>query len=168
MLSKRNRRLTAPDILREINPILNSPIGITTVKNRLHEANKQKRLNWAREHKDWTVEQWEKVLWSDESKFELFSSKRKVFVRRFSNERVSEQCLVPTVKHGGGFVTVWGCFGKNKIGKLYRINSIMKKKEYLNILKTQMIPSGAEIFHGSFASSMTTTTNIQPKCVKPF
>ena len=146
MLSKRNRRLTAPDILREINPILNSLIGITTVKNRLHEAglygrvalkkpflkkaNKQKRLNWAREHKDWTVEQWEKVLWSDESKFESFSSKRKVFVRRFSNERVSEQCLVPTVKHGGGSVTVWGCFGKNKIGKLYRINSIMKKKEY--------------------------------------
>ena len=38
------------------------------------EANRKKRLQFAREHKDWTLEQWKKVMWSDESRLTLFQS----------------------------------------------------------------------------------------------
>jgi transposase len=37
----------------------------------VNETNRQKRLTWAKERKEWTSE-WENVIWSDESKFELF------------------------------------------------------------------------------------------------
>jgi hypothetical protein len=32
-----------------------------------------------------------------------------------------EECLMPSVKHGGGNVMVWVCFGGGKVGDLYRV-----------------------------------------------
>ena len=53
---------------------------------------------------------WQAVIWSDESKFELFSWKGGVMVWRTPKETFDPQCIVPTVKPGGDLVTVWGCF----------------------------------------------------------
>lgn len=84
----------------------------------LREVNRKKRLARAKEHRRWTIAEWKKVLWSDESKFEIFGNKRKIYVRRKVNERFSKNCIVPTVKHGGGSVMVWGCFGDSRVGIL--------------------------------------------------
>jgi hypothetical protein len=65
----------------------------------LMKKNVAKRLKFALEHKKWTKEQWSKVLWSDESKFELFVTKCRTFVRRMINERFQKNCVIPTVKH---------------------------------------------------------------------
>jgi transposase len=40
----------------------------------VNEKNRQKRLTWARERKEWTCE-WENIIWSDESHYEVFGSK---------------------------------------------------------------------------------------------
>ncbi len=92
--SKRNRRKTAPELTTEMNSNRQHPVSLTTVKRRLlsaglrgcvavkkpllNKANKLKRLHWAKQHKDWTLEDWKKVLWTDESKFELFGNKQSV------------------------------------------------------------------------------------------
>lgn len=126
-ISKRNRFLTAPAIVAEINRDCTTPIGVSTVKNRLNaaglrgcvakrkpllrEVNRRKRLKWIYAHKDWSIEQWKSVLWTDESKFEKLGTKRRVFVRRLANEAYNFQCVLPSVKHGGGSIMVWGCFG---------------------------------------------------------
>ncbi len=47
------------------------------------------------------------MLWTDESKFEQFGNKRRVYVRRREGERYKNECLLPTVKHGGGSIMVW-------------------------------------------------------------
>eukprot|EP00733_Pompholyxophrys_punicea_P001574 Pompholyxophrys_punicea_v1_NODE_836_length_1229_cov_1.688245.p2 type:complete len:131 gc:universal NODE_836_length_1229_cov_1.688245:442-834(+) len=60
------------------------------------------------------------VLWSDESKFELFESRWRMFVRRMKHERYAKTCIRPTVKHGGGNVMVWGCFAGDQLGDLVR------------------------------------------------
>lgn len=33
----------------------------------LTEENRKKRLEWAQEHVSWTEEQWDEILWSDET-----------------------------------------------------------------------------------------------------
>ena len=42
------------------------------------------------------------------------------------NEKMLEECLTPSVKHGGGNVMAWGCFGGGKVGDLYRVKGILK------------------------------------------
>ena len=53
-------------------------------------ASKQKRLRGAKEHRHWTEEDWKKVLWTDKSKFEVFGSQRRTFVRCRKNEKMLE------------------------------------------------------------------------------
>jgi len=86
----------------------------------LRKVNKKKRLTWAKKYKHWTTKNWKKVLFADESKFELFSSKHRVYVRRQPNEMMSAQCVTPTVKHGGEFImgfflrNIYRRFSKNR------------------------------------------------------
>ena len=72
----------------------------------------KKRLQFARKHKDWTLEQW-KVMWSDESRFTLFQSDgctlKKRRVRRGADEVMHPSCLGPTVQVCEGSVMIWGC-----------------------------------------------------------
>ena len=152
-----NRKLTAPQIMREYNETAEKLVCVRTIRNRLmkaglrgrvaakkpllRKANKVKRLQWARKHANWTISPWKTVVWGDESKFELFGNKRRLFVRRHQNERYILQCIVPTVKHGGGSIMVWGCFAGHKIGDLIRVRGIMKKEQYREILENHVVPS---------------------------
>ena len=68
------------------------------------------------------------MLWTDESKFEVFGKKRKIHVRRKQKEKLIPDCIVPTVKYGGQSVMVWGCFGANQNGDLVQIEGILKKR----------------------------------------
>ncbi|CAH2108348.1 unnamed protein product [Euphydryas editha] len=120
VLFKRNRLLTTPQITAALNDTRETPVLVTTVKRRflstgltgcvgakkpkLRIRHKKNRLEWAKAHKNWTIDQWENVLWTDESKFQIFESNRQVFVRRSKGERASEACTVPTIKHCGGNV----------------------------------------------------------------
>ncbi|KAK1801925.1 hypothetical protein P4O66_022551 [Electrophorus voltai] len=60
----------------------------------------QNRFQNAREHKDWTLEQWKKVMWS-ESRLTLFQSDGRIRVRREAAEVMHPSCLVPTVQACG-------------------------------------------------------------------
>ena len=44
------------------------------VKPKLSQANFKNRLDFANKCKDWTVEGWKKVIWSDETKINRFCS----------------------------------------------------------------------------------------------
>ena len=41
---------------------------------------KQQRLQWIKEHRDWTEDMWSKVVWSHESKFNLFHSDGRMYI----------------------------------------------------------------------------------------
>ena len=59
------------------------------------------------------------MLWSDESRFQLFlNDKRHQYVRRFRlvNEEYQEDYVQATVKHGGLGIMVWGCMTRNGPG----------------------------------------------------
>jgi hypothetical protein len=73
----------------------------------LKHTNEKKRLAWAKKHKQWILDRWKSVLWSDESNFEIFGSNRRVFVKRRVGERMISACMVPTVNYGGMGVLCW-------------------------------------------------------------
>ena len=79
---------------------------IASKKPLLKDNNNNKRLAWAKKHKQWTLDWWKSVLWSDESKFEIFVFNCRVFVGCRVGELIIFACVVSTVKHGGGGVMV--------------------------------------------------------------
>lgn len=95
-----------------------------TIRNRLHEANlkscararvpalnarhRQARLAYARTHVTWTDRQWQSVMFSDESRFCLFNSDRRIRVWRRRGQRYDRNCVQPVRAFNGGSVMVWG------------------------------------------------------------
>ena len=98
---------------------------IAARKPLLQPQNKKKRLQLAKPHEQLTADDWKCVLWTNESKFQIFDLKRKVCARRKVGDWIMKQCVVPTVKHGGGSVMVWGCFGANNTGDIWAFLKIM-------------------------------------------
>lgn len=111
----------------------------------ISKANKTKRMNFATIHSNKPESYWNKVIWSDESKFELFSSKRKVTVWRKKGTALDPKNLKPTVKHGGGSVMVWGCMATSGVGKLVFIDGKMDQCVYKNILEQNLLGSARQL-----------------------
>ncbi len=68
---------------------------------------RQRRLTWAKEKKNWTVAQWSKVLFSDESKFCISFGNQGPRVWRKGGEAHSPSCLESSVKFPQS-VMIWG------------------------------------------------------------
>ena len=117
------------------------------------DTNKKKRLAWAKKHEQWTLDRWKSVLWTDESKFEDFGSNHCDFVRCRVGEWMISTCVVPTVKHGRGGVTVWECFVGDNVSDLFRIQGTLKQHAYHSILQRYAIPSGLCLVWLSFFES---------------
>ena len=96
----------------------------------LHKANIIKCLEFAKVHKNWTVDKWMNILWTEKSKLKIFSSKKRQYIKHRSNERYHSKRIVLTTKHGGGNILVWGCFSGLRIGDLKTIDGKMDKKVY--------------------------------------
>ena len=100
------------------------------------------RLAWAKKHEQWTLDRWKSGPMSDESKCEIFGSKRCVFVRCRVGEQMISACVVPIVKQGGGGVMVWGCFAGDTVCDLFRFQGSLNQHGYHIILQRYTIPSG--------------------------
>jgi len=100
----------------------------------LKKTHRKKRLEWAKKYKNWTVEDWRKVIWSDESKFLIFNSDGRQYCWKKPTEPLKDQHVIPTVKFGGGGVMVWSCFTTNGVGNLVNIEGIMNADLYCQIL----------------------------------
>jgi hypothetical protein len=84
------------------------------------------------------------VIWSHESKFNLYSDDGKGYVRRPINQRYNKRYTTATVKFGGGNIMVWGCFSWHGLGPLHRITDKMDQFQYKEILETVMLPHAQE------------------------
>ncbi len=76
---------------------------------------RQRRLTWAKEKKNWTVAQWSKVLFSDESKFCISFGNQGPRVWRKGGEAHSPSCLKSSVKFPQS-VMIWGAMSSAGVG----------------------------------------------------
>jgi hypothetical protein len=82
----------------------------------LSALHRRRRLAFARHHAKWTVDDWKRVIFSDESKIQRFDSEGRQRCWRIPGEPLGPRTVNPTVKHGGGNVMVWGCMTSRGVG----------------------------------------------------
>jgi transposase len=122
---KKNRRAT----VSEITELLPTEVSSRTVQREIHnlgmracvavkkpalnDMHKQRRLEFAKKYKHFTVEDWSRVIWTDKCYFEIGKNSRQVLVWRMPYEKYLVDCLVPTFRSGRTSVMVWSAFTAN-------------------------------------------------------
>ena len=102
----------------------------------INERNRKKRLQWARQHIDWTVSNRMNIVWSDETKVNRFWSDGKPYAWKVPGKPLRKHQVRETVKHGGGSIMVWSCISWYGPGYIVDVGKNMTKDVYLEVLKT--------------------------------
>ncbi|KAK3548463.1 hypothetical protein QTP70_013153 [Hemibagrus guttatus] len=107
---------------------------ISLVKPLLNHREHQRRLTWAKEKKNWTVAQWSKVLFSDESKFCISFGNQGPRVWRKGGEAHSPSSLKSSVKFPQS-VMIWGAMSSAGVGPLCCLKTKVTAPVYQEILE---------------------------------
>jgi transposase len=128
----------------------------------LTRAHTKKRLEFAKRYQHWTVDDWKRVIWSDESKINrLASDGRSFFWKMADDKAIRYQHVTATVKHGGGNLKIWGCMSVYGIGNLVKIEGNMDSELYCQIL-AEDLPSSVE-YYGAKLSDFIFQHDNDPK-----
>jgi hypothetical protein len=79
-----------------------------------------------------------KILWSDETKIQLFGLNAKLHIWR-------KPGTIPTVKQGGGSIIRWGCFSAAETARLVRIEGKMNGATDREILDENLLQSTQDL-----------------------
>ena len=109
---------------------------------------KKKRLEFAKKHIAWSIEELKKVLFSDESTFQQFTI-RKNYIRRRVGERFNEKYTIFTMKHPQTQM-IWGTMSANDMAGIYFLKpgTTINGAKYAKLLRDKL-PTHMEI-HQSF------------------
>ena len=91
---------------------------VAVKKPRLRKKNVIKRLEWAMKYKDWTIEDWKYIIWSDESSIWIGVNPRYQWVIHPPNERLNRKYVKKTFKSAQVKVMVWAYFMGERLGPL--------------------------------------------------
>ncbi len=106
---------------------------------------RQKCLTWAEERKNWTVVQWSKVLFTDESKFCISFRNQVPRVWRKGGEAHSPSFLKSSVKFTQS-VMIWGAMSSAGVGPLCFLKTNVTAPIYQDILEHFKLPSADQLF----------------------
>ena len=107
----------------------------------LSQKHHKMRLQFATTNLNQSATFWKNVLWTDETKIELFGRTSQRYVWRRKNEAFADKIIIPTVKHGGGSIMFWGCFAASGTGRLDFVEGRMNSEQYQQILAKNVRPS---------------------------
>ncbi|GFV95456.1 histone-lysine N-methyltransferase SETMAR [Trichonephila clavipes] len=147
--AERNRRTTAQQVANQFLAASGKQISRKTVARRLREGrlyarrpvvcvpltrqHRTARLQWCREHHNWTEQDWACVLFSDESRFSLSSDCRRQLIWRESGtayrpENIQEKDRYPTCS-----IMVWAGIMINGRTRLHVVaNGTMTGQRYID------------------------------------
>lgn len=128
--AKQARRAPLHEIGRHVSP----RVSASTVRRVLAETGmhrrraraviflkpqqREGRRKWAEQHRDWNMDDFERIIYSDESYITLGDSRGTVWVTRTADEVYHDDCVVPKFKQSSLRIMVWGCIMKGRKGPM--------------------------------------------------
>jgi len=153
----RNRRTTAVEARQRLLQVRNVNVSSRTVRRRLSEAGLQARrpaigpelqprhrtarLNFARNHINWSQQDWGNVLFSDESRFCLRAPDGRERVWRRKGERFIASTFSHRRSYGGGSITAWAGISMEGRTDIIFIEGSLTAERYIEeVLSEAVVP----------------------------
>ena len=139
---RHNNRISAKTVVRRLreNGIRARRPHVGMV---LDQRRRRNRLNWGNNHRHgaWGNRNWRRVVFSDESRFQLYRSDGRNRVYRRVGERYAPGCVMQVDRFGGGSVMVWEAIAFGWRSQLLIIDGNLTANRYINtVLSTQIAP----------------------------
>jgi transposase len=144
----------ATEVTKTLRAMTGESISVKTVRRALKKAgmravvkrkrplltkrHRKARMDFALAHKDWTLEDWKRVVWSDETKINRLGSDGRKWVWKKAGEGLSDRLVQGTVKFGGGILMLWGCMLWEGPGFATKIDGRMDADLYVSILEDEL------------------------------
>jgi transposase len=128
--AKKDRRKPLADIGRSVTPSVSASTvqrvladqGMHRRKARavifLTKEQKRKWLEWAKQHLGWDMEDFSRVIYSDEAYIVLGDNKGPIWVTRSPEEVYDDSCVVLKFKQSLLRIMIWGCILRGRKGPL--------------------------------------------------
>ena len=144
--SRRNRFLSRPKLGTRLRQATGTRISDQTVQNRLRAAglrgrrpyvgipltlrHRRLRVEWARAHQHWTRQMWNRILFTDESRFNVDFADGRIRVWRRKGERLDPENVIQHDRYGGGSVMIWGGISHSGKTELVTIDGNLNAVRY--------------------------------------
>ncbi|KAG2458785.1 TCB1 transposase, partial [Polypterus senegalus] len=189
-MGKRNPFTTA-------NQVNNTPQGVgvsiskSTIKRRLYVSkyrgctarckplislkNRKARLDFAKEHLTKPAQFWKNILWTDETKINLYQNDGKKKVWRRHGPPHYPKHTTSSVKHSGGSVMDWVCMAASGTGTLVFIDDVtqdrssqMNSEVFRDILSAQIQLNAVKLIGWCFMIQMDNDPKHTAKATQEF
>ena len=127
----------------------------------LSKHHKREQLDFAHSHKEWTLEDWKRVIWSDETKVNCLGSDGRKWVWKRAGEPLTDRLVEGTKKFGGGSVMVWGCMTWDGVGLACKIDGRMDSDLYCQIMEEDL--QGTLSYYNKFPDHIIFQQDNDPK-----
>jgi hypothetical protein len=95
-------------------------------------------LDWALACQNWIIEDWKRVVWSDETKINCLGSDGRKWIWEKKGEGLSDKLVSGTLKFGEGSLMMWGCMFCEGCGYACQIEGKMDADPYVGILEENL------------------------------
>ncbi|KAG2468107.1 TCB1 transposase, partial [Polypterus senegalus] len=150
---KKNPKITLAELQR-CSQEMGESCRKSTITAALHQSGRKPllsarhrtaRMDYAKRHLKDSKMVRNKILWSENTKIELFGLNSKRYVWRQPGTAHHLSNTVPTVKHDGGSIMLWGCFSAAGTGRLVAIEGKMNAAKYRDILDKNLLQSAKDL-----------------------
>lgn len=144
----------AVQVTKALRTLNNQPLLAQTVRNHMKEhglkarvkkkrpllsiKHRKARMDYAIAHLHDIVDDYKKVIWSDETKINRLGSDGRQYVWVDPRMGFTEREVIGTQKFGGGSLMFWGCMTWEGVGYGCRIEGKMDADLYCSILEEQL------------------------------
>lgn len=149
-----DNRLSVAKITKDLNIGLAKPVSKETIRRYLKKLgyeyavkikkpflslkHRKARVEWCQQHLHWTIQDWRKVIFSDESTFYVLKRKNQVKIWRTDDERLIPECVQHMNTGNGGKVGIWGGIMSEGTTMARIFNDSMNGALYCDVLETEV------------------------------
>ena len=130
-------------------------------KPKLSKKHRRERMIWADKYKNWTIDDWHRVIWSDETKINRLGSDGIKWAWKKPNSSLQDHHIIPTIKYGGGSLMLWGCMTSKGVGDYMKIDVRMNSNVYCTVLDEGLL--GTLEYYGLNSKNVVFQQDNDPK-----